>query len=266
MANARLLTLINLYSPHSHANFNSAFAALELPREGFLAEVPMRSTYACLGTYLLRLIALAAASVVFWTSIERVSAQTPTAISAPFSNYCDTVTIGPDTIMSNPTGGSGTVTLTSGVPNDTSGVSFVNVQSQIVLILNPGDLPRAYLGTLTCHLVISGHPVDITRSVLIDVGICCAHEWHNYTFGPINVAFPLAGGTLTITDPERTYELIFAVASPLPFHRIFPAEPATLLLIAPSSAIPTLVPLSLCALGVVVAMLGILALRQERPA
>jgi len=235
-----------------------------------LAE-PMRPTYVSLllGTCLLRLIALTAASVVFWTSIERASAQTPPAISVPFANYCDMVTIGPDTIMSNPTGGTGTVTLTPGVPNDASGVSFVNVQSQIVLIWNPGDLPRSFLGTLTCHLVIAGHPIDITRSVFIYVSGCCAHEVHDYTFGPINVAFPLVGGTLTITDTERTYQLIFAAATIGPIQRIFPAEPATLLLtIEPSSAmpIPTLVPLSLCALGVVVAMLGIFALRQERRA
>jgi hypothetical protein len=211
---------------------------------------------------------LAAASVVFWTSIERASAQTLTTISVPFANYCDMVTIGPDTIMSNPTGGSGTVTLTPGVPNDASGVSFVNVQSQIVLIWSPGDLDRAFLGTLTCHLVISGHPIDITRRVFINVSGCCAHEVHDYTFGPINVAFPLVGGTLTVTDRERTYQLIFAAATLQPFPRIFPAEPATLLLVEPPSAmpIPTLVPLSLCALGVVVAMLGIFALRQERRA
>ncbi len=232
--------------------------------------MPIRPTSAflLLGTYLLRLIALAAASMVFWTSIERASAQTP--VSVPFANFCDMVTIGPDTIMSNPTGGSGTVTLTPGVPNDASGVSFVNVQSQIVLIWYPGAPDRGpFRGTLTCHPVISGHPIDITRSVFIDVGGALAHEWHNYTFGPINVAFPLVGGTLTITDPERTYELVFAAGTgAIPLPRIFPAEAATLLLIAPSSAmpIPTLVPLSLCALGVVVAMLGIFALRQERVA
>ena len=107
-------------------------------------------------------IALAVASLVIGTSVDRASAQTPTPISIPFTNYCDTVTIGPDTIMSNPTGGSGTVTLTPGVPNDTSGVSFVNVQSQIVLILSPGGLEGG---------VVPRHPHVPSR----DRGASCRH-------------------------------------------------------------------------------------------
>ena len=109
-----------------------------------------------------RLIALAAASLLIGTSICWTSAQTPTPISIPFTSYCDTVTIGPDTIMSNPTDGSSTVTLTPGVPNNTGGVSFVNVQSQIVLILSPGGLEGG---------VVPRHPHVPSR----DRGASCRH-------------------------------------------------------------------------------------------
>jgi hypothetical protein len=113
--------------------------------------------------------------------------------------------------------------------------------------------------------VIAGHPVDIARSVSIDAGICCAHEWHNYTFAPVSVAFPLLGGTLTIKDPGHYYELIFAAGTRGPHLRTFPAEPATLLLaIEQSSAVPvpTLLPIGLWTLGVLVAVLGISAVRK----
>ena len=108
--------------------------------------------------------------------------------------------------------------------------------------------------------MIAGHPVDIARSVSINVGGCCAHEGHSYTFAPLSVAFPLLGGTLTITDTAHSYDVIFGVPRPQAFHATFPAEPATLVLaIEPSVPIPTLMPVGLCALGVLVAVLGIFA-------